>query len=73
MSQPIWFTKMLESIQPEVFEEWYERAAILQYDAGYSKEHSECLALLLVASKYDISLCNSGDVVSYLNKEDANE
>jgi len=56
MPQPIWFMTMLDKLLPEAFEEWDERAGILQYDAGFNREHSECLALLLVVSKYKLIL-----------------
>lgn len=56
MSQPVWFLTMLDSLPSDVLEEWDERSAILQYDAGFSREHSECLALLLVISKHKLTL-----------------
>ena len=56
MPQPIWFTTMLDKLPPDVLEEWDERSGILQYDAGFSREHSECLALLLVISKHRLNL-----------------
>jgi hypothetical protein len=54
--QPIWFTTMLNKLPADAFEDWDERSAILQYEAGFSREHSECLALLLIASKYKLIL-----------------
>ncbi len=54
--QPTWFQTMLHNLPPEVLEEWDERSGILQFDAGFSREHSECLALLLVISKYKLTL-----------------
>lgn len=56
MPQPIWFTTMLDKLPPDVLEEWDERSGILQYDAGFSREHSECLALLLVISMHKLIL-----------------
>lgn len=54
--QPIWFTEMLNRLPPDALEEWDERSGILQYDAGFSREQSECLALLLVISRYKLIL-----------------
>lgn len=54
--QPIWFTEMLNKLPPDALEDWDERAGILQYDAGFDRLHSECLALLLVISKYKLTL-----------------
>ncbi len=56
MPQPIWFTTMLDKLSPDVLEEWDERSGILQYDAGFGREHSECLALLLVISNHKLIL-----------------
>lgn len=33
-------------------EEFEERAAILEFDAGYSRAHAECVALLNVLRRY---------------------
>lgn len=41
--------KLLDVKQREEFE---ERAAIIEFDAGYSREHAECLALLDVLRRY---------------------
>lgn len=54
--QPIWFTSMLEKLPPDAIEEWDERSGILQFEAGFTRDHSECLALLLIASKYKLVL-----------------
>jgi hypothetical protein len=56
MPQPIWFTAMLEKLPPDALEDWGERAAIIQYDAGYDRGHAECLALLLIVSRYKLIL-----------------
>lgn len=32
-------------LDDEILEFWHERAAILQYDAGYPKEKAEALAM----------------------------
>jgi hypothetical protein len=47
---------MLNKLPSEALEEWDERAGILQYDAKFDREHSECLALLLIISKYKLTL-----------------
>ena len=62
--QPIWFYTAISQLPPEVFEEWEERAAILTFDAGFSKQHAECLALILMYQKYGL-IFGSGKTKSY--------
>ena len=38
--------EMVQQLDAGLREEFEERAAILEFDAGYSKGHAECLALL---------------------------
>ena len=73
MQQPRWFFHMLDHLEPDVLEEWDERAAIIQYEAGYTKEHAECLALVLVLEKYYISTEGTGKSVSYNRKDKYHE
>jgi hypothetical protein len=35
----------VEDLDPEWRVEWEERAAVLEYDGGHSREHAEALAL----------------------------
>ncbi len=69
--QPIWFYSTVSQLPPDVFEEWEERASIIQYDAGYDKEHAECLALILVIRKYNLTF--AGGAASYKKGDNSNE
>ena len=46
MSQPEWIIEMLDKLNPDLREEWEERAAIMEFEAGLNRDHAECLALL---------------------------
>lgn len=35
---------------------WEERAAIMQYDAGYSRDYAECLAILALICSGEITI-----------------
>ena len=56
MKQPVWFFSLLEQLTPDQLEEFEERAGIIEYDAGFGKEHAECLALLLIIRDHQIKL-----------------
>jgi len=38
--------EIVDRLSEDHRELWEERAAIIQYDAGYSRDYAECLALL---------------------------
>jgi hypothetical protein len=38
--------EVVSLLDPKQREDFEERSAILQFEAGYAKEHAECLALL---------------------------
>lgn len=46
MSQPDWVIGLLGRLEPDLREDFEERAAIMQYDGKLSRDHAECLALL---------------------------
>lgn len=48
--------EILSRLSLEERELWEERAAIMQYDAGYNREYAECLALLALISSGEISI-----------------
>jgi hypothetical protein len=49
MSQPDWMTEILNRLDPATYEDWLERASIMEFDAGLSRDHAECLALICIA------------------------
>ena len=66
--QPDWIIEMLEKLQPDLLEDFEERASIMQYDGGLPQDHAECLALLNVLRKHPAALLQS-----YKKKGDTNE
>jgi len=48
--------KILNSLNEEQLEDFNERAAIIEFDGGYSREISEAMALRGIVSKYSGSL-----------------
>jgi hypothetical protein len=44
--------EVVSLLDPKQREDFEERAAILEFDAGYVKEHAECLALLDVLRRH---------------------
>jgi hypothetical protein len=44
--QPNWIIEMLNRLEPDLREDFEERAAIMEYGGNLSRDHSECLALL---------------------------
>lgn len=48
MTQPLdhVVTELVNQLDDRQREDFEERAAIIQFDAGYSRGHAECLALL---------------------------
>lgn len=50
--QPDWIVEMLERLEPDLREDFEERAAIMQYDGNMPRDHAECMALLCVLRKH---------------------
>ncbi len=51
MSNPI-VSEFVELLDADLRETWEERAAILEFDAGVSRDLAEALALLLLIRQY---------------------
>ena len=47
---------LLELLDRDLREDFEERAAIAEFEAGYPREHAECLAMLDVISRYPFVL-----------------
>ena len=54
MKQPIdaLVSELVDQLDADLREDFEERAAIIQFEAGYSRGHAECLALLDVLRRY---------------------
>ena len=50
--QPDWIVEMLERLEPDLREDFEERAAIMQYDGNMPREHAECLAQKIGGQTY---------------------
>jgi len=48
--------ELVARLSEEDRELWDERAAIMQHDAGYSREYAECLALLALITSGNITI-----------------
>ena len=59
--QPDWIIEMLDRLEPDLREDFEERASIMEYDGGLPRDHAECLALLNVLRKHPAAL-----LVSYV-------
>ena len=57
--QPDWIVEMLDRLEPDLREDFEERAAIMEYDGGLPRDHAECLSLLNVLRKYPAALLPS--------------
>ena len=57
--QPDWIIEMLDRLEPDLREDYEERAAIMEYDGGLLREHAECLALLNILRKHPTALLPS--------------
>lgn len=44
--------EIVDQLDENLREEFEERAAIVEYDAGLSRAHAECLALLIVLQRH---------------------
>lgn len=44
--------EIVQQLDAQLREDFEERAAILEFDAGYSRGHAECLALLDVLRRH---------------------
>jgi len=43
---------LVNRLDSNLHEAWRERAAIMEFDAGLSRDHAECLALLAVIRQF---------------------
>lgn len=50
---------LLDLLDASLREDFEERAAILEFEAGYSRGHAECLALLDVLQRHPSVLTNA--------------
>ncbi|ABL01152.1 Rossmann-fold NAD(P)-binding domain-containing protein [Pelobacter propionicus] len=55
MTQPIWFKDLINRLDTDFLEDYEERAAIMQFDGGLSRDHAECLALLNIFRKHPMA------------------
>jgi hypothetical protein len=57
MNRPLTIIEeLLKRLDDDLKEAWDERAAIMEYDGGLSREHAECLALLNVVLRHPFAL-----------------
>ena len=61
-------SELVELLDEVHFELWEERAAIMEFDAGLSRDHAECLALLDVIRNDPAALLSSYNEYNLLNK-----
>ena len=54
--QPDWIIEMLDRLEPDLREDYEERAAIMEYDGGLPRDHAECLALLIILRNHPDAL-----------------
>jgi hypothetical protein len=47
---------LVAKLDDDLREQFEERAAIMEFDAGLSRDHAECLALLDILSRYPTAL-----------------
>jgi hypothetical protein len=57
--QPEWIIEMLDQLEPDLREDFEERAAIMEYDGNLPRDHAECLALLNILRKHPAALLPS--------------
>ena len=48
--------ELVGRLPEDLKEEWEERAAIMEFDGGLSRDHAECLALLDIIRRYPKAL-----------------
>lgn len=51
--------EVVDLLDAQLREDFEERAGILEFDAGYSRGHAECLALLDVLRRHPAVLLNA--------------
>jgi len=56
MSQPDWVIELLNRLDPDLREDFEERAAIMHIDGKMERDHAECLALLCVLRNHPDAL-----------------
>jgi hypothetical protein len=44
--------EIVACLDEDLTEAWAERAAILEFDAGFARDHAEAIALLLVLTQF---------------------
>ena len=49
-------SEILKRLDDDFVEEFEERAAIMEFDGGLTRDHAECLALLDVISRHPMAL-----------------
>lgn len=47
---------LVKLLDADLREDWAERAAIIEYDAGLGRAHAECLALLGILNRHPLAL-----------------
>ena len=57
--QPDWIIEMLDRLEPDLREDYEERAGVMEYDGGLPRDHAECLALLNIIRKHPAALLPS--------------
>ena len=68
MSQPDWIVEMIDSLSPDLKEEWDHRSAHMTYDANLPVDHAEVLSLLWLIRKYGLGFDVATKRVTYLNR-----
>ena len=63
MSQPDWVIELLDRLEPDLQEDFEERAAIMQYDGKMQRDHAECLALLDIIKRNPMALRESEHLI----------
>ena len=48
--------ELVDRLPEDLKEEWEERAAIMEFDGGLSRDHAECLALLDIIRRHPKAL-----------------
>jgi hypothetical protein len=54
--QIYWINDLIDRLEPDLREDFEERAAIMEYDGGLPRDHAECLALLNILRKHPDAL-----------------
>jgi hypothetical protein len=65
-------TELLTHLDESQRELWFERAGIMEYDGGLTRDHAECLAMLYLLKKYHTQKGESYLKDHQLEKENTN-